>query len=83
MSFNYGLRPWGFLASPAFAGTGNLYLGPYDQRLALHWIQENILAFSGDPKKITIWGESAAGTSDNLHLVAFRLGVKMTATFVV
>ncbi|KAF3932561.1 Acetylcholinesterase [Dactylellina cionopaga] len=71
VSINYRVAGWGFLSGREVAGTKNLNVGLKDQRMALHWIQENIQAFGGDPKKVTIFGESAGGFSVGLHQVAF------------
>ncbi|GJE92627.1 carotenoid ester lipase precursor [Phanerochaete sordida] len=68
VSMNYRLSLFGFLASKEVkeAGVGNL--GLQDQRLALHWVQEYISAFGGDPAKVTLWGESAGALSVALHM---------------
>lgn len=71
VSIAYRLGPWGFLYSAEVQGSGNSNMGLRDQRLALHWIQENIAAFGGDPTKVTIWGESAGAYSVGAHLVAY------------
>lgn len=55
VSPNYRLSLWGFLYSQEVVEAGITNLGMLDQRLALHWVQENIAAFGGDPKKVTIW----------------------------
>ncbi|KAJ5917924.1 hypothetical protein N7454_010299 [Penicillium verhagenii] len=71
VSLNYRLSAWGWISSSQVWGSGNTNLGLRDQRLALHWVQENIAAFGGDPTKVTIWGESAGAMSVGYHLTAY------------
>ena len=60
---NYRLNIFGFFAHPElsaeapYGASGNY--GLLDQNAALKWVHQNITAFGGDPKKITIAGESA------------------------
>jgi para-nitrobenzyl esterase len=67
VSINYRLGSLGYLAHPALsaeskAGTSGNY-GFLDQVAALEWVKRNIGAFGGDPNNVTIFGESAGGTS--------------------
>ncbi|KAK6069247.1 flavin-binding monooxygenase [Seiridium cupressi] len=71
VSLNYRLHCWGYMWSREILEEGVANLGFRDQRLALHWIQENIAAFGGDPAKVTIWGESAGGHSVGIQLTAY------------
>jgi carboxylesterase type B len=71
VSINYRLQAWGFLFGKEVLDEGSTNVGLRDQRLALHWVQENIAAFGGDPTKVTIWGESAGGFSVGMQLVAY------------
>jgi len=74
VSMNYRLGRLGFFAHPALAVEapddlrGNY--GYMDQRAALQWVQRNIAAFGGDPKAVTIFGESAGGGSVMVHLTS-------------
>ncbi|EPS45987.1 hypothetical protein H072_45 [Dactylellina haptotyla CBS 200.50] len=72
MAINYRVAGWGFLSGRQVAGTKNLNLGLRDQRVALHWIQENIAAFGGDPEKVTIFGESAGAFSVGFQQIAYN-----------
>ncbi|TDZ30198.1 Lipase 1 [Colletotrichum spinosum] len=71
VSINYRLGPFGFLNGKEMAELGLLNIGMLDQRLALHWLQENIGAFGGDPKKVTLAGESAGAVSIYSHMMAY------------
>jgi len=44
---------------PRFADSGNL--GQLDLILALQWVQRNIAAFGGDPRKVLVFGQSGGG----------------------
>lgn len=47
VSINYRMGIWGFISGKEAQKTLNTNLGLRDQRLALHWVQENIAAFGG------------------------------------
>ncbi|MBL7817395.1 MAG: carboxylesterase family protein [Saprospiraceae bacterium] len=76
VSFNYRVGVFGFLAHPEltaesdYKASGNYAL--LDMIAALKWVQKNIVAFGGDPKNVTIAGQSAGAFAVN-YLVASPL----------
>ncbi len=74
VSMNYRMGRLGYFAHPALIKespdepVGNY--GYMDQLAALKWVQQNIEAFGGDPKKVTIFGESAGGGSVTAHMIS-------------
>ncbi len=76
VTINYRLGVFGFLAHPELTkesdrnASGNYAL--LDQISALEWVKKNIAAFGGDPKRVTIFGESAGSWSVN-YLMATPL----------
>lgn len=63
VTYNYRLGPFGFYSHPELdAESGHNASGNQallDTVAALKWIQNNIAAFGGDPKNVTVFGESA------------------------
>ncbi|KAG5973583.1 hypothetical protein E4U55_000396 [Claviceps digitariae] len=72
VSFNYRLSAFGFLGSKEARDAGATNIGFRDQRLALHWVNENIEAFGGSPDKVTIWGQSAGAESVAAQILAYN-----------
>jgi para-nitrobenzyl esterase len=74
ITVNYRLGVFGFMAHPEltaespFHASGNY--GLMDQSAAIRWVSENIAAFGGDPKKITIAGESAGSMSVSAQMAS-------------
>lgn len=71
---NYRLGALGFLATDELAaesddGTYGNY-GLADQVAALEWVRDNAASFGGDPGNVTIFGESAGGSSVCAHLAS-------------
>ncbi len=77
VTINYRLGALGFLAHPSLSlsgvpGHGNW--GLQDIVAALHWVHDNIAAFGGDPRRVTLFGESAGSIA-----VAALLGAPSAA----
>jgi para-nitrobenzyl esterase len=88
VTINYRLGALGFLAHPALASHGAAgNYGLMDQQAALRWVQRNIARFGGDPRNVTIAGQSAGGLSVLAQLVSpgarglFQRAIVQSGTF--
>jgi para-nitrobenzyl esterase len=69
VTINYRLGRFGFFAHPALTAeakgepVGNY--GLMDMIAVLKWVRANIARFGGDPRQVTIFGESAGGIAVN------------------
>ncbi len=74
ITVNYRLGVFGFLAHPELTkespnhASDNYTL--LDQHTALKWVQQNIAAFGGDPKRVTIAGESAGSIAVSAQMAS-------------
>ncbi|KAK5054509.1 hypothetical protein LTR84_001400 [Exophiala bonariae] len=88
VAMNYRLGVFGFPRAPQLPLTER-NLGALDQILALDWVQRNIRAFGGDPRKVTLMGESAGAMAVSNFINTypddppFRAGVLQSGSSVV
>ena len=74
VTVNYRLGVFGFMAHPELTkesqhkASGNY--GLLDQSAALAWVAQNIASFGGDPRHVTIAGESAGSISVSAQMVS-------------
>ncbi|NVI88625.1 carboxylesterase family protein [Actinomadura sp. BRA 177] len=75
VTINYRLGPLGWLAHPGLeTGADRRYqagnYGLLDQQAALRWVQRNARTFGGDPRNVTLFGESAGAADSCANLVS-------------
>ena len=74
LTVNYRLGIFGFFSHPELTqespnhSSGNY--GYLDQNAALLWVQKNVAKFGGDPKHVTIAGESAGSISVSVQMAS-------------
>ncbi len=59
VTVNFRLGALGALYAPDWLGAGTTNLATRDQRQALQWVREEIGAFGGDPRAVTVAGQSS------------------------
>lgn len=65
---SYRVNVFGFLSTGDESTPGNY--GLKDQSMALRWVRNNVAAFGGDPKQVTLMGHEAGAVSVNYHLIS-------------
>ena len=68
VSIGYRVGALGFLSLNTASAPGNA--GLFDQLMGLDWVQSNIRRFGGDPRNVTLFGESAGSFCVSLHLLS-------------
>lgn len=72
VTLNYRLGVFGFLSQSDLNSEGHLWgnYGILDIQAGLRWVRENIAQFGGDPKSITLAGQSAGAVNVAANLLS-------------
>jgi para-nitrobenzyl esterase len=74
VTVNYRLGVFGYLAHPELTNESPHHAsgdyGLLDQAAALRWVRQNVSAFGGDPKRVTVAGESAGSASVSAQMAS-------------
>lgn len=71
VNINYRLGVFGFSKSKALTKAGSANIGLRDQRMAIEWVRDHIASFGGNPRMITISGQSSGGLAVGMQLLAY------------
>jgi carboxylesterase type B len=80
VTIQYRLGATGFVSSKEVNSKGTVNAGLKDQTFALQWVQQYISLFGGNPKAVTIFGESAGAGSVMLQALIHN-GTNGTSQF--
>ncbi len=72
VTLNYRLGLLGFLAAPALDRERHPFgnYGTMDIQAALRWVRHNISRFGGDPRDVTLGGQSAGASQTGANLIS-------------
>ncbi|KAF2258223.1 alpha/beta-hydrolase [Lojkania enalia] len=70
VTINYRVNIFGFPAAAALDGRHH-NVGLLDQRMAVEWVFNHIHAFGGNPTRMTLFGQSAGGSSTDFYSYAW------------
>jgi para-nitrobenzyl esterase len=70
VTINFRLGFFGFFGHPDLPDSGAY--GVEDQQAALKWVQRNATAFGGDPRNVTVFGESGGAFDVCAHVTSPR-----------
>lgn len=77
INFNYRVGALGFPSCVVADREGCLNLGLRDQQMLFGWVRDNVGAFGGDSRRVTIMGLSAGAHSVCLHFIVLCLSASV------
>jgi carboxylesterase type B len=71
VAINYRLGLFGFATSDAIVQAKHGNAGLRDQRAAMEWVRDHIKVFGGDPRRVTVIGQSVGASDTTFQMTAF------------